>query len=231
MSNKKNILVVVAHPDDEVLGCGGTIAKHVTDGDDVHILIMAEGLTSRDDMRNINLRNGELNELHSNSEQVAKILGVESLTMCNFPDNRMDSINLLDVVKKIEQIVEGIKPNIVYTHHAGDVNVDHLITHNAVITACRSLPGQCVKTILFFETLSSTEWQMQTCDKVFMPNWFVDIEKSFKKKMEALRCYESEMREYPHSRSYKAVEVLARYRGATVGCCLAEAFMLGRKIE
>ena len=225
------VLVVVAHPDDEVLGCGGTIAKHVLNGDEVHIVIMAEGLTSRDTVRSADRYSEKLDELHSNSQQVANILGAKSLKMCNFPDNRMESVDLLDVVKKVEEVVEKVKPEIVYTHHVGDVNIDHIVTHNAVITACRPIPGQCVKTILFFETLSSTEWQMQTCDKAFMPNWFIDIEKSFEKKMEALRCYESEMREYPHSRSYKSVEILARYRGSTVGCCLAEAFMLGRKIE
>ena len=225
------VLVVVAHPDDEVLGCGGTIAKHALNGDEVHVVIMAEGLTSRGNARSVDRYNEKLNELHSNSQQVANILGAKSLTMCNFPDNRMDSVDLLDVVKKVEEVLEEIKPEIVYTHHVGDVNIDHIVTHNAVITACRPIPGQCVKTILFFETLSSTEWQMQTCDKAFMPNWFIDIEKSFEKKMEALRCYESEMREYPHSRSYKSVEILAKYRGSTVGSCLAEAFMLGRKIE
>ena len=225
------VLVVVAHPDDEVLGCGGTIAKHALNGDEVHVVIMAEGLTSRGNARSVDRYNEKLNELHSNSQQVANILGAKSLTMCNFPDNRMDSVDLLDVVKKVEEVLEEIKPEIVYTHHVGDVNIDHIVTHNAVITSCRPIPGQCVKTILFFETLSSTEWQMQTCDKVFMPNWFVDIEKSFEKKMEALRCYESEMREYPHSRSYEGVKILAQYRALAIGGKYAEAFYLGRNIE
>ncbi|CVK21897.1 MULTISPECIES: PIG-L deacetylase family protein [Sporomusa] len=231
MKKNKKILIVAAHPDDEILGCGGTIIKHVLNGDEVHVLIMAEGLTSRDVRRDVSLRNKELSQLYANTYQAAKIMGVKSLKICDFPDNRMDGVELLDVVKKVEEMVETIKPDMVYTHHAGDVNVDHTVTHNAVITACRPLPGQTVKTILFFETLSSTEWQIGTCDKIFMANWFVDIEATFAKKMEALKCYDSEMREYPHSRSYESVEILAKYRGTVIGCQFAEAFSLGRLIS
>jgi LmbE family N-acetylglucosaminyl deacetylase len=231
MKKNRTVLIVAAHPDDEILGCGGTIIKHVLNGDEVHVLIMAEGLTSRDVVRKAHLRSKDLSQLHSKSHQTAKIMGVKNLTMCDFPDNRMDGVELLDVVKKVEEIVENIKPDIVYTHHAGDVNIDHTVTHNAVITACRPVLGQTVKTILFFETLSSTEWQMGTCDKVFMPNWFVDIEDTFAKKMEALRCYDSEMREYPHSRSYESVEILAKYRGTMIGRRFAEAFSLGRMMR
>ncbi|MEL7633359.1 PIG-L family deacetylase [Sporomusa sphaeroides] len=231
MKKNKTILVVAAHPDDEILGCGGTMIKHVLSGDEVHVLIMAEGLTSRDTTRDISSRSKELSQLHSYSYQAAQIMGVKSLTMYDFPDNRMDGVELLDVVKKVEKMVESIHPDIVYTHHAGDVNIDHTVTHNAVITACRPLPEQTVKKILFFETLSSTEWQMRTCDKAFMPNWFVDIETTFAKKIEALKCYDSEMREYPHSRSYESVEILAKYRGMVIGCQFAEAFSLGRMIR
>lgn len=228
---KNVILVVAAHPDDEVLGCGGTIAKHTASGDDVHILIMAEGLTSRDNTRNASAHKQELTELHANSQRVAEILGAKSVTLHNFPDNRMDGINLLDVIKTVEAEIDKVKPNIIYTHHAGDVNIDHQITHNAVVTAARPLPGQCVKQILFFETLSSTEWQMNNADKMFYPNWFVNIGDVFETKMTALKCYETEMREYPHSRSYEAVRLLAKTRGFSVGIEHAEAFMLGRNIK
>lgn len=227
----KKVLVVAAHPDDEILGCGGTIVKHVLNGDEVHIVIMAEGLTSRGNQHNIKSYNEELTALHANSQRAADVLGAKSLLLCNFPDNRMDNVDLLDVVKKIEETVDQIKPDIVYTHHIGDVNVDHQVTNRAVVTACRPLPTQTVKTILFFETLSSTEYQIETCDKTFLPNWFVNVEKTFVRKIEALKCYESEMREYPHSRSYKSVEILALYRGTTIGCKFAEAFSLGRKIN
>lgn len=227
----KTVLVVAAHPDDEILGCGGTIIKHNLDGDDVYVLIMAEGLTSRDISRNVDYREDELRELHSKSIEAAKIMGVKDVRLLSFPDNRMDGIELLEVVKKVEEVVEVVKPEIVYTHHAGDVNIDHTVTHNAVITACRSLPDCTVKTLLFFETLSSTEWQMMTSDKIFYPNWYENITDVFNKKIEALKCYDSEMREYPHPRSYINVENLARYRGMIIGCNMAEAFSLGRMIR
>lgn len=227
----KKVLVIAAHPDDEVLGCGGTIIKHVEDNDEVHSMILAEGITSRDVDRNPLLRGTELKTLHENSNIVARIMGVKDLEMYNFPDNRMDSVPLLDIVKKIETKIESFQPNIVYTHHSGDVNIDHTITHNAVVTACRSLPGQCVKRMLFFETLSSTEWQMQTSCKIFKPNWYVEIGRTFEMKMKALSCYSSEMRAYPHPRSYEGVEILAKYRALAIGEKYAEAFFLGRNIE
>ncbi|WP_037353031.1 PIG-L deacetylase family protein [Selenomonas sp. FC4001] len=224
------VLVVAAHPDDEVLGCGGTILRHVANGDEVHIMIMAEGLTSRDNQRDVGLRQGELSELHRNAHKVSELLGAKKLTLLDFPDNRMDSVELLDVVKQIEAEVDNFCPDIVYTHHAGDVNIDHLITHNAVVTACRPLPGNTVKELYFFETLSSTEWQIPTGDKIFMPQMYVNIDKHLDKKIKALHLYESEMRKYPHSRSYEAVEILSKLRGFSVGIEYAEAFMVGRII-
>ena len=151
--------------------------------------------------------------------------------MHGFPDNRMDAVALLDVVKKIEAAVEAFQPEIVYTHHAGDVNIDHRIVHDAVVTACRSLPGQLVKTILFFETVSSTEWQPPQSYPVFAPNWYVDIGAFMEKKLKALHFYDSEMRGYPHPRSYEGIEILAKQRGITVGVKYAEAFMLGRMVR
>ena len=225
------VLVVAAHPDDELLGCGGTIIKHIIAGDEVHIVIMAEGITSRDEFRNEGLRKLELEELHNVSEKVCKFLGAKSLKMLNFPDNRMDSVALLDIIKPIEEIVEAVKPSIVYTHHAGDVNIDHVITNRAVITACRPLPDTSVKEILFFETLSSTEYQVANHNNYFMPNWYVEFEEIIlNKKLKALEFYSAEMRLWPHTRSYEAVEYLAKYRGSSVGKKYAEAYVLGRKI-
>lgn len=225
------VLVVAAHPDDEVLGCGGTILCHVADGDRVRIMIMAEGLTSRNTSRNVDLRQNELSDLHKRAKLVADLLGAEKLRLCDFPDNRMDSVALLDVVKQVEAEVDEFAPDIVYTHHAGDVNIDHLITHKAVVTACRPLPGNTVKELYFFETMSSTEWQIPTCDMAFLPQVYVDIEEYLDKKLEALHIYESEMRGYPHSRSYEAIRILAKMRGFTVGMRYGEAFMLGRFIR
>lgn len=233
----KKILVIAAHPDDEILGCGGTIARHTANGDHVHILIMAEGITSRDNSRNTKDRSNELIELAQTARRAGKSIGAVAVELLSFPDNRMDSVPLLDVVKDVEKRINKIQPSIVYTHHIGDVNVDHQIVHKAVVTACRPTPWQCVKTLLFFEIASSTEWQPAGVVTEFTPNWFENIDTPamdgktcLEKKMEALEIYTCEMRNFPHSRSIKALNYLARWRGASVGLNAAEAFVLGRKI-
>jgi len=225
----KTVLVIAAHPDDEVLGCGGTIAKHVASGDEVHVTILAEGATSRDERRDREKRTSELSGLADAAHKANDLLGVRMLTMYDFPDNRMDSVDLLDIVKVVESQISRIHPDIIYTHHAGDVNIDHQRIHEAVVTACRPLPQQYVKTLLFFEIPSSTEWQITGSAPPFLPNWFVNVEQTLEKKIEALKLYAPEMRAWPHARSLKAVEYLARWRGASVGCEAAEAFVLGRK--
>ena len=227
----KKILVVAAHPDDEILGCGGTILRHIEDKDRVHVIILSEGVTSRDESRDTEFRRAELSQLHQAAQKAAEFMGVEDIILFDFPDNRMDGVTLLDVVKKIEKKINDFQPDTIYTHHAGDVNVDHKIAHKAVVTACRPLPDTSVKDIYFFETLSSTEWQIMSPNNIFCPNVFIDIENYIDKKIAALHYYESEMREYPHSRSYDAIKILAQQRGFTVGCHYAEAFMLGRIIR
>jgi LmbE family N-acetylglucosaminyl deacetylase len=224
-----NVLVIAAHPDDEVLGCGATMAKHAAAGDKVHVLIMAEGLTARDSTRDRGARTPELGKLAQSARAAAAALGAEPPTLLEFPDNRMDSVDLLDIVKAVEETVARVKPTVVYTHHGSDLNVDHRRVHEAVVTACRPVPGQPVKTLLFFEVASSTEWQ--ATGEAFAPNWFNDVSATMKKKLQALKCYESEMRPWPHARSLEALEALARWRGATAGCEAAEAFVLGRALN
>jgi LmbE family N-acetylglucosaminyl deacetylase len=223
-------LVVAAHPDDEVLGCGGTIARLASEGWQVHIHIVAEGSTSRDDMRDVSKHSGELEELRLAGEKARQVLGAASLTMSGMPDNRMDGVELLDIVKMVDNDVSRLRPDMVLTHHAGDVNIDHRLVHDAVIAACRPQPGHCVKEVLFFEVASSTEWRPSTSGMVFAPMVFTDISAFLDKKLEALHAYATEMRPWPHPRSLKAVEHQARWRGATVGVGAAEAFMLGRRI-
>ena len=225
-----NILVVAAHPDDEVLGCGGTIAYHIAQGDSVHVIILAEGITARDQSRNRQAHDGDLSQLAQAAEQAHKILKTTTLKLLDLPDNRLDSLDRLDVVKHIEQYVAQYQPTVVYTHHSSDVNVDHRRVHEAVVTACRPQPGFCVTRLLFFEVASSTEWQPPQSGHYFMPNWFVNIESTLALKLQALDAYASEMRQFPHPRSLKAVEHLARWRGACVGVNAAEAFVLGREI-
>lgn len=218
------VLVVAAHPDDELLGCGGTIAWHADNGDSVHILIVAEGATSRDRDRAVDVRSEELNELQRSALEAAEILGSSPPDFLGFPDNRLDAEHLLDVVKAIEAKVSEIRPKVVYTHHGGDLNVDHRVVHQAVVTACRPLPDSEIKAVLCFETLSSTEWASRSLDQGFRPTHFVDISRHMDRKQAALSCYVSEMRAFPHPRSHEAVDALARLRGSAVGVAAAEAF-------
>jgi LmbE family N-acetylglucosaminyl deacetylase len=224
------VLVIASHPDDEVLGCGGTIAKHVHDGDEVHVLILAEGMTSRDDTRDRKGREKDITKLKDMANEAHKILGTSSIKLLDFPDNRMDSVDLLDVIKVIENELNEINPEIIYTHHSNDLNVDHRITHQAVVTACRPEPGAIVKQMYCFEVSSSSEWQDSLEGSQFMPNTFVNISNTLEIKLAALKAYESEMRPWPHSRSIQAIEYLARWRGASAGFEAAEAFSLSRNL-
>lgn len=228
--DKKRILVIAAHPDDEVLGCGATIARHTKLGDEVRVVILAEGVTSRDKKRDRKQRSSDLSQLAKAAHKANEVLGVSSLNLHNFPDNRMDSIDLLDVVKVVEGFINKYEPEIVYTHHYGDLNIDHKIVHEAVVTACRPMPSQIAKTLLFFEIPSSTEWRMSNTTSYFIPNWFMNVTDTLSIKLKALEVYQSEMRKWPHSRSIEAVEHLARWRGASVGVEAAEAFVLGRNL-
>lgn len=223
----RSIAVVAAHPDDEVLGCGGTLAAHAAAGDKVHVLILAEGIASRTGARIA----AEQARLHKAAAKACRILGFKTPELAGFPDNRMDSLDLLDVVQRVEAFFTAVKPQVIYTHHAGDLNIDHRIAHQVVVTATRPLPGSPVATLLFFETPSSTEWQTAAGGPVFAPNWFVDITRTLPKKLTALDAYVSELRAFPHPRSLEAVEHLARWRGASNGVAAAEAFMLGRHLE
>lgn len=230
MHEPETVLVVAAHPDDEVLGCGGTIAAHAARGDSVHVLILSEGATSRRDVRDCIADFQSLQQLENAATQVSVILGLASLSFGHFPDNRLDMVPLLELTKVVESYIEKYAPTVVYTHHAGDLNIDHRAAHNATVTACRPLPSHPVKTVLFFEVPSSTEWQISSPVHLFCPNWFVDVSATLALKMQALQCYHTEMRDWPHSRSYQAVEHLARWRGASAGFEAAEAFMLGRQL-
>ena len=177
---RNRILVIAAHPDDEFLGCGGTLINHRNNGDDVGILIMSEGSTSRDKKRNTLKRKKELLELKKTASKIANQIKAKFVKFNSFPDNRMDSVNFLDVVKKVENIIKNFKPNIIYTHHPSDLNIDHNIVYKAVMTASRPLPNQSVKQILLFETLSSTNWSLSNLKKnnFFNPNYFQEIPKS-----------------------------------------------------
>ena len=222
------VLVVAAHPDDEVLGCGGAIAK-LAEGYDIYTLILGEGITSRE--ISDEEKKEELKELKKQSDEANKILGVKKVFFEKFPDNKFDTVPLLDIIKRIEGYISKIKPGIIYTHHYGDLNVDHRITFNAVLTACRPQKNSIVKRIYTFEVLSSTEWNNQTRGNIFIPNTYIGISRTIDKKLEAMKCYESEIRNYPHPRSLEGIKILAQKRGLEVGLKFAEAFCLIREIE
>jgi LmbE family N-acetylglucosaminyl deacetylase len=224
------VAVIAAHPDDEVLGCGGTLARLTNEGRPVHILLVADGETSRASDFGHTIDRSRLAARNAAAEAACKILGCTSVEVLALPDNRLDGLELLDVVKHIEAFVQRYQPLTVLTHHAGDVNIDHRVVHDAVISACRPLPGYPVGELLFFEVPSSTEWRPAGSAESFNPNWFVDISMTLAKKLEALQAYEAELRAFPHPRSLKAVDALAQWRGATVGVDAAEAFVLGRKL-
>ena len=169
-------MVVAAHSDDEVIGCAGTILKHVAEGDQVHVVFMTDGVGSRE--TSADSKQERLNI----SKRVANVLGVTSTKNFNFPDNEMDSISLLSIVKTLEDYMNVISPNIIYTHHYGDLNIDHQITNKAVLTVCRPQPNSKVKKIYTFEILSSTEWQSPNL-MTFNPDTFIDISNYMDKKI------------------------------------------------
>ena len=225
-----SVLVVAAHPDDEVLGCGGTIARHADAGDQVQVLIVAEGATSRQQQRDRDQATDELSSLAHAAQQAGVILGAQGVQLLDLPDNRLDSFDRLDLIKQLEGHIAHHMPQVVYVHHAGDVNVDHRRLHEAVVTACRPMPGQPVRRLLSFEVASSTEWQPPGSAQAFQPNCFVDISDQWPRKRMALEAYASEMRPWPHARSLEGLEHLARWRGAQVGMEAAEAFCLLRHL-
>ena len=218
---KKNILVISAHPDDEVLGCGGTIIKH-SKKFNVFSIIAGEGITSRNKKRPKNIKS-RLNILKKQALMAAKIMGVRKTFFLSLPDNKLDTLPLLEIIQKIESIFLKIKPEIIYTHHHGDLNIDHQIINRAVLTATRPMNKFNVKSIRTFEVLSSTEWNFQDSkDNIFKPNLFIDI---------TFLCYKSEVMPFPHPRSKDAIKYLAKLRGSTSGLRAAEAFFIARSIE
>jgi len=227
MSESASVLVVAAHPDDEVLGCGGTISAHAAAGDTVHILFVADGVGARHGGKPAA---ESIEPRRRMARQAAEIMAAGEPRFLDFPDNRLDSVPLLDVIQAIEPVFAELRPDIVYTHQAGDLNIDHRIVHQAVLTAGRPMPGLSVTALYGFEVPSSTNWADPASTSPFTPNRYVDISPHFERKLQALNCYESEIRPFPHARSVEAITALATYRGTSVGLKSAEAFMCIREI-
>ena len=221
---KNNVLVVAAHPDDEILGCGGAILKHADNKDEVNIIFMSDGVSSRKKSAL------DIKKRKNQAIKVAKLLHTKPPIFLNFPDNKMDSVPLINIVKKIEKIILKIKPTIIYTHYNNDLNIDHKTTFEAVNVACRPLKKSPVKKIISFEILSSTEWKLNNIKK-FNPNLYINIDKYIKRKIKAFKLYTDEIKKFPHSRSEKGIQTLANFRGLESGLKNAEAFYIYKKIS
>ena len=225
-----NVLVIAAHPDDEVLGCGGTISRLAKEGQEVYMAVLGEGVTSRYDNPN-DADRSLVEALHENSREVAKHLGAKDLRLFDLPDNRFDTVALLDIVKIVEEMIDDLRPRVIYTHHGGYLNIDHVLTNRAVLTATRPVADCPVEEIYAFEVASSTEWAFQQLHPPFRPNVFVNIEDTLEAKLRGMEIYGSETRSFPHPRSEEGLRVQARRWGAAVGLEYAEAFELVRSIR
>jgi len=227
---KKRILVVASHPDDEILGCGGTIAKLSRSGNIVKTIILTKGISSRFDSNKNEIIKLQ-DKLNKSSKAANKVIGVKNLKFFDLPDNQFDNNSLLSLTKVIEKEIKNFKPNIIFTHFINDLNIDHQYTSRAVLTAARPQTKNSVEEILFFEINSSTDYQINSNGLQFMPNYFVDISKTVKLKKKALEIYKSEMKKYPHSRSIKAILNKNISIGNSIGLGFCEAFQIARIIK
>ncbi len=233
IKNNSRILMVVAHPDDELLGPGATMNKLITEqACTIRAVILGEGLTSRSETRDLEKWKKDLEIHRSNIHAAQKAIGYDSVGIYDFPDNRFDSVALLDIVKVVEKEKKEFNPDIIFTHHGGDVNIDHQRTFEAVITATRPMAHEKVKTIITFETPSGTEWRAASDPKHFIPNLFFEVSaENVAAKIKGMEAYEFEKRKFPHPRSPEALKILAQRWGIVIGKSFAEAFMLIRSIQ
>jgi len=226
-------MIVVAHPDDELLGLGATLHKLISEFNvKTHVVILGEGITSRSNERDVEKWKKELATHRENIKNAQKCIGYHTTSIFDFPDNRFDTVSLLDIIKVIEKEKTLFHPEVIFTHHGGDVNIDHQRTFEAVITACRPMQDEKVKTIITFETPSGTEWRSLTDPRHFLPNLFFNVSQAnIDAKIEGMESYEFERRVYPHPRSPEALKIQAQRWGVMVGASFAEAFCLVRLIN
>lgn len=224
--NSKIILIIVAHTDDEIIGCGGTICKHIEDGHKVFAMSFTDGISSR------SIKSKKLKKArYLSAKKASRFLGFKWIKNLNFPDNQLDKVPILKIIKQIEKIKDKLKPSIVYTHNFSDLNIDHKLIAEATLTAFRPTPDSKLLEFRTFEVPSSTDYSQIKHRKNFVPNLFVDISKFWKKKNNALKIYKSEIKKKPHSRSFEGIKNLAKLRGNQSGLKIAEAFEIIRKIS
>jgi LmbE family N-acetylglucosaminyl deacetylase len=223
------IAVIGAHPDDEVLGCGASIPLWVRQGHEVYIALLGEGITARFQERTTQVEEA-IKGLREDAKRVCDFIGATEIFMEGLPDNRFDTLPLLDLVKRLERIIQSVQPQVIYTHHGGDLNIDHSVLNRAVLTATRPIVTSSVKELYTFEVPSSTEWSFQR-NSGFKPNVFQNVTETISAKLAAMEMYRSEAREFPHPRSPEALHVRAKNWGTVAGCAAAEAFELIRSIR
>lgn len=218
-----NVLVIAAHPDDEVIGAGGTIARHVANGDSVHWCIVTQTYSppwSEDDLITI----------RKQVDEVQHVLGIQQVFFCGFPTVKLNTVPQVDLCSSLERVVEQVQPCVIYTTPRDDINQDHRIVYEATLVAARPLPGSCVRRLLSYEVCTTTRFGLPAGSTGFFPNVYVDIEEYLDRKLEAMRCYKTELREHPHPRSLKGLRLFANERGLSVGMKAAECFQLLREL-
>jgi N-acetylglucosamine malate deacetylase 1 len=222
MSN--NILIIAPHPDDEVLGCGGVIKRYTEEGHRVYILIATRGTARL-------FLDEKIIRVRSQALQAHGLLGVKETFFFDFPAPELDTVSQAKISESISELINKLRTDILFIPHRGDIHRDHYIVFNAALVSARPIGKRNIRAIYSYETLSETEWAAPFSDDAFIPDHFVNIEQYFQSKIEAMSCYTKQIRPFPHSRSLEAIEALAKFRGATVGFSLAEAFMTIRTIE
>lgn len=215
---KRNVLVIAAHPDDELLGCGGTVALHARAGDRVTACIVCEGESLRYGAGGVNQR--------SHTQRAAEVLGFAGVTNLGFPDQRLETLPLTEVITPLERVVREVRPHVIYCQHGGDVNLDHQLVFKAALVATRPTE-EFIESVYAFDTASSTEWAFP---RTFVPDTWVDISSTLEAKLRAMACYESEVRDYPHPRSIEALRHRAKAWGNQSCLDAAEVFMTVRRV-
>lgn len=224
---KKTILIIAPHCDDEILGCGATMAKLISQGNKVFVAIMTNGYLGAPEL----FTKEGTEKVRSEALSSHKLLGVQKTYFLDFPAPKLDTLPLYKIAGKLNEIIKNVKATTIYIPHHGDIHKDHLITHQASMVASRPINNCPVRNIYSYETLSETEWASPSAVNAFLPNVFEDVSDFIKQKVEAFRLYETQIKEYPHPRSVESIINLSKFRGSTIGANNAEAFNLIREIK
>ncbi len=217
------VAVIAPHPDDEILGCGGAVARHVDQGDEVHVIVASRGMPEIFPPEEIDGTRQELRAAH-------EVLGVSAAHFLDFPAPKLDVVPGHELADGLTGLLGDLRPEVLYVPHWGDLHGDHRAVFDASLVAARPVGAYSVRRLLCYETLSETEWAGPRTSEAFTPSVFVDIAAVLDRKLKAMACYRSQLKSPPHPRSLEGIEALARVRGATVGCAAAEAFFLVREV-